>query len=86
MIAALETLRGEYGDGFALDVIDVDADPALQARYDDLVPVLVTGGSGDVRALCHYFLDATVVKAYLGELGIAPAAVSDPVQPRPRPA
>ena len=59
MLAALESLRGEYAFGVA--VIDIDANPALLARYDERVPVL-QGADGE---LCHYFLDVAAVKAYL---------------------
>lgn len=46
---------------FDLEVFDVDADPALEARFDERVPVL----EGNGKELCHYFLDAAVVRAYL---------------------
>ncbi len=62
MLAALEAMRSEFF--FAIDVVDVDADPALEAKYDELVPVLVAGQ----RELCHYFLDAVAVRDYLQEL------------------
>lgn len=66
MLAALEALRGEPGVVFFdIDVVDVDADPALEAKYDELVPVLV---DGEERELCHYFLDAAKVREYLGAL------------------
>lgn len=73
MLAALEVLRGEHEAGFTVDVVDVDADPQLLARYDELVPVLVacgTDGTGEVRELCHYFLDATAVRRYLAVSGL----------------
>lgn len=59
MLAALEAMRGEFD--FELQVIDVDADPALEARYNELVPVLEAGG----QELCHYFLDVARVRRYL---------------------
>jgi thioredoxin reductase (NADPH) len=59
MLAALDALRGEFR--FDLRVVDVDADPALEARFDELVPVLEAEG----RELCHYFLDEPAVRAYL---------------------
>ena len=62
MLAALQALRGEYG--FELAVLDVDADPALLARYDELVPVLTAAD----RELCHYFLDEAAVRTYLAEV------------------
>jgi len=67
MLAALEVLRGECEDSFVVDVVDVDADPALVARYDELVPVLVAGAGDEARELCHYLLDVPAVRAYLGE-------------------
>lgn len=48
--------------GARLDVIDVDSDPELVARYDELVPVLVCDGI----ELCHYRLDEARVRATLG--------------------
>ena len=36
--------------------IDVDADAAIEARFGDLVPVLLLGGV-DGLELCHYRLD-----------------------------
>lgn len=45
-------------------VLDVDADPALEAKYDERVPVLLHGET----ELCHYFLDAPRVQSYLESL------------------
>ncbi len=59
MLAALETLRGEFR--FELKVLDVDADPALLALYDALVPVLSAGE----EELCRYFFDDAAVRAYI---------------------
>jgi hypothetical protein len=59
MLAALEPLRIEFG--FAVDVIEVDSDTALEQRFGALVPVLTHAGA----ELCHYHLDATKVRAYL---------------------
>jgi thioredoxin reductase (NADPH) len=63
MLAALERLRGEFS--FSVDVLDVDADPVLEAKYNELVPVL-EGADGE---LCHYFLDEAKVREYLGRFG-----------------
>lgn len=62
MLAALLALQTD-AVRFAVDVIDVDADPALVARFDELVPVLY----GDLAKpeLCHYFLDPAAVRAYV---------------------
>ncbi len=62
MLAALNALQTD-SLCFTVDVIDVDADDALVARFDELVPVLF----GDLAqpALCHYFLDEAAVRAFL---------------------
>ena len=67
MRAALEPLLVESGAG--VDVIDIDADPALEARYNEAVPVLMYDGV----ELCRYHLDATRVRAVLAARIDAPA-------------
>jgi hypothetical protein len=52
MATALDGLRAAMG--FTFEVVDVDADPALEARFGDLVPVLVDPQGTEI---CHYFLD-----------------------------
>lgn len=52
----LEELRGELA--FDLELVDVDADPALAARYGTLVPVLADGD----QEICHYFLDLVALR------------------------
>lgn len=47
---------------FALHYADVDHDEALLAKYDELVPVLLTG---DGVELCHYHLNEGKVREYL---------------------
>lgn len=59
MLAALERRRGEFL--FEIEVVDVDADPALEAAYGERVPVLTVDG----RELCHYFLDEAKVREVL---------------------
>lgn len=68
MLAALRALQTD-AQRFVVDVVDVDADPALVARFDELVPVLF----GDLAQpeLCHYFLDEAAVRAYLAALQAA---------------
>ncbi|MFC0169968.1 glutaredoxin family protein [Pseudoduganella danionis] len=46
-----------------VDVIDVDDDPALVARFDELVPVLFA--DLEQPELCHYFLDEAKVRELL---------------------
>ena len=44
-----------------LDEVDVDTDPALEARWGDRVPVLLAGE----RELFHYRADRAVLTVYL---------------------
>ena len=62
MLIALATLSSEFG--FAVDVVDVDSDAALEHRFGTLVPVLMHAGT----ELCHYRLDARKVRAYLAKI------------------
>ena len=62
MFASLEVLRAELG--FGLEVIDVDAEPELERRYNELVPVLMHGG----RELARWRLDASALRAYLHDI------------------
>lgn len=59
MEEALGPLLAEFEA--SLQVLDVDADPDLEARYDELVPVLLHGET----ELCHHFLDAAKTREYL---------------------
>lgn len=63
MLAALQALAPP-GRPFEIDVVDVDADPALEERFNELVPVLY--GRLDEPELCHYFLDEAAVREYIG--------------------
>jgi hypothetical protein len=62
MEAALWPLASEFGA--TITVLDVDADPALEAKYDELVPVLLHGDT----ELCHYFLDEAKTREYLTQI------------------
>ncbi len=62
MELALLPLAAEFG--VDVDVVDVDADPELEALYDELVPVLLHRGT----ELCHYFLDVAKVRACLSRV------------------
>ncbi len=62
MEVALRPLLEEFGA--TLTVLDVDADPALEARYDELVPVLLHGET----ELCHYHLDEPKTREYLAQI------------------
>lgn len=63
MRAALEPLASAFGA--TVEIVDIDADPALVALYDELVPVLVCDGV----QLCHYRLDEARVRAALAPHG-----------------
>jgi hypothetical protein len=71
MLAALRASMARRKLAYAVDVIDVDADAALVAKYDELVPVLA-GVPGDVE-ICHYFLDEEALERHLA---MCPAASS----------
>ncbi|RKP52052.1 glutaredoxin family protein [Trinickia fusca] len=59
MQVALEPLLAEFD--MPVEVVDIDTDAELEARYDELVPVLVWDG----QELCRYRLDAAHVRAVL---------------------
>jgi hypothetical protein len=60
----IEALRGLQGlVHFELEIVDVDADPALEKRHGEKVPVLMHGG----HELCHYRLEPAVITAYLSK-------------------
>ncbi|MDQ0139202.1 glutaredoxin family protein [Cupriavidus necator] len=73
MKVALEPLRRDFS--FTLHEVDVDADAALEARFGELVPVLMPGTPADLPAaaepLCHYFLDEAATRVWLAAHGAA---------------
>jgi thioredoxin reductase (NADPH) len=58
LLAALEPIASQYG--WSIEIIDIDCFPELEARWDELVPVLL---AGDIE-LCHYHLDENAVYAW----------------------
>lgn len=62
MELALAPLAAEFG--VDVEILDVDADPALEALYNELVPVLLHEGN----ELCHYFLDTSKVRDCLSKI------------------
>jgi thioredoxin reductase (NADPH) len=62
MIEALQGLQGLFH--FDIAVIDVDADPELERRHGESVPVLMHDG----RELCHFRLVPAIVTAYLSQI------------------
>ncbi len=68
----LAALRLLVGDEVGIKVVDIDLQPELVQRYDELVPVLMGCRDGEPdQQLCHYFLDENAVKSFLS---------SDPVE------
>ena len=67
LVAALQPIATEYG--WEVEVIDVDQHPELEARWDELVPVLLLGTAQDGVELCHYRLDASAVEGALASRG-----------------
>lgn len=53
--------------GLEIDVIDVDADEALEARWGEWVPVLLAGD----EEICHYHLDEAALHGYFERLAQA---------------
>ncbi|HUG76694.1 MAG TPA: glutaredoxin family protein [Burkholderiales bacterium] len=51
--------------GVEFDEIDVDADPALEARFGERVPVLTDARDHE---LCHYRLDPAVARKLIPEI------------------
>ncbi len=56
------------GLGLAFLERDVDADPALEARFGDLVPVLMLEHEGQQVEVCHYFLDSARLRSLLSAI------------------
>ncbi|MBS0545002.1 MAG: glutaredoxin family protein [Proteobacteria bacterium] len=58
LVDALRPIAAEFD--WRVVVVDVDQDPALEARWNELVPVLLHGET----ELCHYHLDEAAIRAY----------------------
>nr|WP_244860964.1 glutaredoxin family protein [Aromatoleum petrolei] len=55
--------------GWRVRILDVDADPALEAKWDELVPIVLAGDT----ELCHYHLDEGAIRAYCGRFPLESA-------------
>lgn len=53
--------------GFELEIIEIDDFPELEAKYNELVPVLLHGDN----EICHWHLDETKLQAYLDNMKAA---------------
>jgi Glutaredoxin-like domain (DUF836) len=66
LLQALQACR--EGHVFTVEVIDIDADDALVAQYDELVPVLAGRmPDGSMVQICHYFLDHEKLQAFFSD-------------------
>ena len=68
MLVALEAIQSATVR-FTVSVVDVDADPALVERFDELVPVLF--GRLDEPELCHYFFDEAAARRFLASVPVS---------------
>ncbi len=69
MLAALRPIADAHGA--PIRVVDVDANPGLEAAYGDDVPVLFAGDPGSGAELCRHRLDAARVAAAFAAPGPA---------------
>jgi len=74
MLAAVSPLAAARGAIVA--VVDVDADPALEAAFGERVPVLFAGDPTEGVELCHYHLDRARVEQALDSLEKRPIEVA----------
>jgi len=56
----LAALRMQMGADFPVEIVDVDSDPALKARFGKHVPILM---DGEIE-LCRYHYDAAKFSAH----------------------
>lgn len=70
LLDALRAFMAREGLACKVDVIDVDAEPALVERFDELVPVLL-GDDPAGPEICHYFLDEAALRRHLGLVQVA---------------
>lgn len=62
MLSQLKEIQAEVE--FEIEVIDIDDDPELLQKYDELVPVLLH----EDKEICHWHLDEKQLRAYLTKL------------------
>ncbi|WP_297323900.1 glutaredoxin family protein [Nitrosomonas sp.] len=63
MILALQNLQAQ--GSFDFQVIDIDTNPELVARYGAKIPVLLSPLTN--QEICHYFLDLAALDDYLSK-------------------
>ena len=62
MIASLHELQGRLH--FQIELVDIDNDTELTARYGVRIPVLAADG----EEICHYHLDPIALDAYFARI------------------
>jgi hypothetical protein len=60
----LAALQAQMGTDFSVEIVDVDGDPALKARYGEHVPVLMDRDT----ELCRYRYDAAKLAAHVTKI------------------
>ncbi len=63
LIAELAPYQTRYG--VRINQVDIDTDPALEARYGQFIPVLADANGVEI---CHYLLDDIALTAYLTKI------------------
>ena len=63
LIAGLQSLQARFR--FDLEIVDVDSDDALEARYGEHVPVVHHAS----HELCRHRLDLALITDYLAKIG-----------------
>lgn len=63
MILALQNLQAQVS--FDFQVVDIDTNPELVARYGEKIPVLLSSLTN--QEICHYFLDLAALDDYLSK-------------------
>lgn len=58
MVARLHELQAQFL--FQLEMVDIDSNAELVARYGERIPVLTANG----EEICHYHLDPIALDAY----------------------
>lgn len=56
---ALKPFQAAFG--FDVEIVEIDDFPELEARYNELVPVLLHGNT----EICHWHLDEAALRTYL---------------------
>ncbi len=62
MMSVLNELQARYF--FQVELVDVDSDSELLAKYGERVPVLIAGG----EEICHFHLDSSALDAYFEKI------------------